>query len=116
MFVSDYPQCAILGSSTDYRYNEQLVAKELLANEDLCAIACKLVEACKYWTYRINSKQCHLIPSGGLDMTQDIVDRGEGSRGDTTCHPPICFAPKFENMKISDNSSKIYYNKREKLE
>ena len=114
-FFSDYPQCAL--SSTDYRYNEQLVAKKSLDNEKLCAIACKLIETCKYWSYRFTSKQCSMIPSGGLDMTQDIVDNGDGRRGDTTCHPPFCVGPKFENMEIpSDDSSKIIYNKGEEIE
>ena len=58
-----------------------------------------------------------MIPSGGLDMTQDIVDNGDGRRGDTTCYPSFCVSPKFENMEIpSDDSSKIIYNKGEEIE
>lgn len=83
-----------------------------------CAIACSLNTKCVYWTYEVTSQVCRLLPSGVLDMTQEIARTGTIRRGNRYCHSNFCLKPTFERgwvMAESEDSTKTVYYPKDKI-
>ena len=103
----------------DYRYKEaNILQSGTVGRVHDCASACSLNPSCVYWTYEETSQVCRLLPSGVLDMTQEIARTGKIRRGNRYCHSQFCLKPTFERgwvMAESEDSTKTVYYPKNKL-
>ena len=104
----------------DYRYKEaNILLTGTMGHQQECASACSLNTGCVYWTYEATSQMCRLLPSGALDMTQEIARTGEIiKRGNRYCHSKFCLKPTFERgwvMAESEDSTKTVYYSKDKI-
>ena len=69
-------------------------------------------------SYEEISQVCRLLPSGILDMTQEIARTGKIRRGNRYCHSKFCLKPTFKSgwvMAESEDSTKTVYYHEDKI-
>ena len=106
-------------ANVDYRYKEaNILLTGTVGQLEECASACSIHTSCVYWTYEEISQVCRLLPSGVLDMTQEIARTGKLRRGNRYCHPKFCLKPTFKRgwvMAESEDSTKTVYYHEDKI-
>jgi hypothetical protein len=110
----EWGKCMINGN-VDYRYKKaNVLLTGTVGDVQECASACSLNTSCVYWTYEETSQVCKLLPSGVLDMTQEIARTGKIRRGSRYCHSKFCLKPTFDRgwiMAQSEDLNKaVYYH------